>query len=347
MQRRQIDRNVTTATFETTQPVTWEPDLNFVRWDYKQTTFDVSGLKDRVNNAWEQDLTLPLGDNGTNTTVNWDGCIEERRTQRINDDDPSDNWDPIPAGALDMNVDLEPTPGNSDTQWGPMLNEAYYLRFKFDPARVDWFFTLDTISSSSNESINHYIGDTGQFITRLPTFCPSEAAVTKQWTAENFSNYLDGLEAIGNTYHDIGMLWGARLMSPTGIFSAINNDVPNIQRHMVFMTDGQTQSITNDVSAYGVNWFDRRQNDGTTGPSNVWFNSNINARTQALCKWVRNNNITLWVISYGEVGAATDDALKACVDNNDDRFFKATDTAQLTENFKAIADSISALRLTS
>ena len=201
----------------------------------------------------------------------------------MNDSNPSDNWDPIPAGAIDMDIDRTPDVSDTDTQWGPMLGQAVYRR---NNSSGNW-----TTSTRSRTDNSHW-GQPNEY-------CPSEATTYKEWTPANFSAELDKFNAIGNTYHDIGLLWGARLMSPTGIFSATTNDDPNVVRHMVFMTDGKTQSNGSDLSAYGLNWWDRRQNDGTSGPSSAWLISNIDGRSQAVCKWIRDNNITLWVISYG------------------------------------------------
>ena len=50
-------------------------------------------------------------------------------------------------------------------------------------------------------------------------------------TATAFDDYVDRLHpANGNTYHDIGLIWGARLESPTGIFSADNALTPTAAR---------------------------------------------------------------------------------------------------------------------
>ncbi len=37
-------------------------------------------------------------------------------------------------------------------------------------------------------------------------------------TQTSFNAYADSLVATGSTYHDIGMIWGARISSPDGIF---------------------------------------------------------------------------------------------------------------------------------
>ena len=69
----------------------------------------------------------------------------------------------------------------------------------------------------------------------------SSATTVPGW----LENYLGTLIARGNTYHDIGMIWGARMLSPTGIFADENADVDAkpTSRHMIFLTDGQTETF--------------------------------------------------------------------------------------------------------
>src|SRR3546814_5194953 len=71
-----------------------------------------------------------------------------------------------------------------------------------------------------------------------------------------FDAYIDKLEAEGFTYHDVGMAWGARLISPTGLFARENatakkNDRP-ISRHILFMTDGEMNTPRSNLSHQGL-----------------------------------------------------------------------------------------------
>jgi Flp pilus assembly protein TadG len=112
--RTTTQENVTTTT--TTEAIEWTRNGDFSGWTYKPVTFNVSGLKDKGNNSWLSSFQLPIGEKGTDTTVSWDGCIEERQTFRGPDGDPSNDWDPIPSTALDMDIDLVPTKSNIETQ---------------------------------------------------------------------------------------------------------------------------------------------------------------------------------------------------------------------------------------
>ena len=322
--------STTTIQTASTVPITWQQNVVFLDWTYKQVAFDVSGLKNENENAWNNSVTLPIGSNGTNTNVAWSGCIEERKTVRV-DSDPSDNWNPIPEEAFDMDMDLIPDAGDPDTLWGPLLPAAVWLRTDSSGNRT--LADRKTTSSQSSASGEN---------------CPTSAKFYQSWSADAYRIYVNSLSTGGNTYHDIGLLWGARLMSPTGIFA--DQTAPEdlvIQRHMVFMTDGDTSTNENNYSPYGVHWYDRRQTDPATAPGNTLLTNNVNARTVALCQAIKNKNITLWVVSYGGAGinATTKARLQSCA--SDGHFLEANSVSQLATTFKGIASEISNLRLTS
>jgi Flp pilus assembly protein TadG len=328
------DRTLSSSTsyFTSTVPITWERQKIFDSYNYKPVTFNVSGLKDTTRNAWRNSVSLPVGDNGANITADWEGCIEERQTLRFPNTNPAlSSWTPIPAGANDMNIDMAPSTTDAATQWGPMLTNVVYRRYWNGSA------TTSTVNSDSWETS-----------ANLPSVvCPEPAKLYQQWTPTAFDGYVNSLTGNGNTYHDIGLLWGARLMSPTGIFGSHNRlGGRDIQRHMIFMTDGDTVADPTNYAAHGIHWWDRRQNDGSAGPDIDWLEANIDARSQAICSWVKAQNISLWVVGYGTgISATTEANLTACASPG--KYFKAADAAALNAQFRNIAADISNLRLTS
>lgn len=292
-------------------------------WTYKQVTHNVSGLKAGGSN-WNSGVSLPLGSSGANTNVAWDGCIEERQTHKISDTNPSTDFATIPSDAWDLDIDMVPS-GTAGTTWGPLLNGAVWARYDGSGD------TIADVATTSNLSRNDYY------------VCPTPSKKLQSWTASTFETYVDSLSAAGNTYHDIGMLWGARLISPTGIFASANTNLSNIQRHIIFMTDGDTNTNTDDYSAYGVHWWDRRQT--TYAPSSTNTDDLVNARLLALCSAIKNKNITLWVISYGGgVSSSTESRLNSCATSG--KYYSAANTAALISQFQQIASAISDLRLT-
>jgi hypothetical protein len=54
----------------------------------------------------------------------------------------------------------------------------------------------------------------------------------KEWTAQQVQAYVNHVDfkPHGGTYHDIGMIWGARMLSPDGAFAADTAPWPGASR---------------------------------------------------------------------------------------------------------------------
>lgn len=347
-----------TRTGSSTKPITWTPYSTITGWTYKQASLNIAGLK-VSGSTWNNAVNLPLAvANGAsvtlsgstsstyiqtlaNTSVAWGGCIEERQTYQNTNSSTitTTDWSPIPSTAYDTDFNMVPSSGTAGSQWGPMLPNAVWARYD-----ASWNDTTADVVSSSTLSRNYSYS------------CPTEAKKLQVWsTAASLETYLGSLVAGGNTYHDIGMVWGARFISPTGIFASENAATPSgqpIQRHIVFMTDGDTMTRTDNYSAYGVTWWDRRQT--SYAPSSTNTDNIVNSRLTALCTAIKNQNITLWVVSYGGgTNTATETRLQNCASTPNTpgaantHYFNATDTATLIAKFQQIASEIADLRLIS
>ena len=300
-------------------------------WHYGEIVQDVSDLKNGTN--WNNSFVLPIGSGFTNKTINWEGCIEERDTVRAS------SYDPIPTDANDLDIDLIPNQGDDSTLWGPALPDVIYTRNDLGAGSSTW--NLAEITTAT------------EYINGSQYFCPTEAKKLAEWNDPTaFENYVDSLTPEGNTYHDIGMIWGARLMSPTGIFASENALTPSggeIERHLIFMTDGEACTGVGNYTAYGVNWFDRRQTDANAVPTEGCGTSGtltqqVNARLAGICSAVKNKNITLWVIWFGVSNTTIENSLRSCATTG--RFYSARNSADLDTVFGSIASEIAQLRLT-
>lgn len=298
-------------------------------WLYKPVSVNLSPLKNGT--GWNNSISLPIGDNFTDKTVTWDGCIEERATVR------QSSYDPIPSGARDLDIDGVPSSWDAGSLWAPALGDVVYPRRN----------TYSNSSSYNQNPITTFTNYTGESYS-----CSAEARKLQTWDASNFDYYVDQMVASGNTYHDIGLVWGGRLLSPTGLFAAQNALTPSggeIQRHMIFMTDGDPCTSVSNYQAYGLAWFDRRQTDASTVPTDGCtttgtLTQQVNARTVALCTAIKNKNITLWVVSFGYVDPNTVTRLTNCASSG--KYFSASNSAALQTAFASIANQISQLRLT-
>ncbi|MBO9671619.1 MAG: hypothetical protein J7485_14010, partial [Sphingobium sp.] len=318
----------------------------------------------------------------TSATIPWDGCIEEAQTYQNTGADPTTEWGTLNANAYDVNVNLIPdgTSTNPDwsssvasrdpwlnsatdfgpgTFWGPMLanagsNPAPSATTVYGAVwvRVDGSGNWTRNASSATSSYGGQ--NNGNNTTDFKYVCTTSAArkLAEYRTNTDFLAYVNGLAAndVG-TYHDIGMLWGGRLISPQGIFASENAAASTggaIQRHLIFMTDGGTNTVYNNYNAYGLSFYNRYQfsadvssTSGETSTDNV-----LNARLLKICSQIKNMNIQLWVVSYGaSVNTTTQTRLQTCA-TDANHFFNAADTPTLISNFQAIAAKISALRLT-
>lgn len=333
---RSFDR---TADGTSNRPVSWTNYSDIISsWQYRQVTHNIAALKDGT--AWNTSVNMPVGystinllpsgsttlttyKRATNVPVVWDGCVEERQTVRTT------NFNPIPDDALDLDVDLIPT-SDTTTRWAPILPDAVWGRYSGGSN------TTSTVTTYSELDRN------------MSYFCPQPASrLTSYPTSGGFDTYVGNLTAEGNTYHDIGLIWGARLISPTGLFAAENANRNNIQRHVVFMTDGDTVTSTNGYSAYGIEWWDRRRTSASSAPTTTLLNAQVNSRFRAMCTHMRNEmGVTLWVVAFGAGVSGTAKAnLEACASPG--RYYSASNSAALISTFQGIAAEISDLRLTS
>lgn len=270
-------------------------------------------------------LQIPVGGNGTMTTQTWSGCIEEPIWR-----DTTGNYSPIPAAAHDLNINL--IPANEAQRWKPSLNTAVWERRDGNDARTTAQVTdAERIAAGRTTSQ-----------ARPGWTCPRAAAKLSEITRPNLQSYVNSLVANGNTYHDIGMLWGTRFLSPRGIFGAENEFAPNgdaIARHIVFMTDGMLVTNVENYSTQGIEWWDRRVTGN--GDQNREASRRA-ARLQAVCRAAQQENITVWVVAFG---TALTQNLIDCASPG--RAFQANDSATLNARFQEIAQKIAALRLTS
>lgn len=272
------------------------------RWDYKPITYDVSNWRSESN-----------------------GCIEERDTYEIN------NWDNVDLDrALDLNLDLVPTSGDPDTQWRPMYPERVYARaYKWDGTGK---FTVGR-SKTTDEYFSPFMAGTAA--------CPPPARKLAEMSAEDLTTYLDGLAPNGSTYHDIGMIWGGRLLSPTGLFADENADVSGsapTSRNLIFLTDGQTSTLDISYSSYGIEPIDRRRWQPSSSET---LTQTVEARFSFVCNEVKKRNISVWVIAFG---TDLNPIMTECAGPG--RAFEARNGDELGEVFVKIASAMSNLRIT-
>ncbi|SMF73223.1 pilus assembly protein [Allosphingosinicella indica] len=280
-------------------------------WLHEQRTLDVSSFKTFSN-------SVPLPTRTPNTTQNatvWNGCIEERQSANTI---TSASGYAVPPSAYDLNVDYIP---NSDaTRWKPHWPEVVYNR-----------------SAGSTDSLS----GTAIVSRGEPYYaCPTEARRLQAFTRAQMQSYVNLLAPIGGTYHDIGMIWGARLISAGGIFA----DSPNtfngmpVAKHLIFMTDGALAPNADTYTSYGVENLDNRVGSYASPEQK----NRHNQRFKMICNTAKGMNVSIWVIAFD---AAADANLTECA-SAPNQVSVSSNRQQLIDRFTEIGKNIGALRLT-
>jgi Flp pilus assembly protein TadG len=313
-------------------------------WNYKKIAYPVGLVKGSNASGLMSggSASLPIGNGFSAKTINWGNssqgaCIEERKTLRPNET----------GTAYDLDVDLVPVASNPDTQWRPFLPDLVWARSVTDynttnPAGITgWQFNPVLHNSRDYVALSSFRDEYAA--------CPAASRkLTTIRTANEIAdlkNYLKSLVPRGRTYHDIGMLWGLRLMSAEGLFKSENEATAsggNITRNLIFMTDGDTETNIADYDAYGLAALDRRRTPDNRLPTKSEQDVIVEDRLSRLCTVAKEKkNITVWVIAFG-----TDltSLLSDCASPN--RAYQANNSAELAQTFADIAARISQLRVT-
>lgn len=319
--------------YKDTPPVAPRPPTYkqvFDHYEYKPIVFDTSLFKqgglvtETFAYVGGRRVPMPTGPQGTSTAPSrWNKCIEEATTVATT------NFNPIPAGANDLNIDLVPSASDPDTQWRPSWRQVTYDRVR---SRV-----LTTTSE---------LGLREEYCIGSRAWPLQEYDTSGSGRNRDFENRINGMVAEGWTMHDIGMIWAGRIISPDGIFAATNETAPNgepISRHVIFMTDGEAITGVTSMNSYGN--YDMDGRFAGFAPNGLWTNEQItpihNARLAAVCAQVKNKNITMWTVTFG---LSQNSSTRNCA-SGDSRAFEADDRDELINNFRKIATNIAELRL--
>ena len=306
-------RALYTYSYLTSDPIYTTTTSNvFDRWDYKPVTYNTSVYKTFAA------VSTNTASNGTAENSTWAGCIEERSSSAA----ASFSFNAITGISPDTDdLDIDSAPTSSvATKWAPMWPEVAYYRLNSSGGLTS------TSPSSYGDQANSY--------------CPRAARLLATMTQSEFDAYADALTPDGSTYHDIGMVWGARLASPDGIFAANVIAAPpnggNVSRHIVFMTDGEMSTSYASQTSWGIEYHDRRvTDDGYTGN-----NSRHTSRFLAVCEAAKAKGIRVWTIAFA---AGTTPELTTCASPVSS--FTASSAVQLNTAFQEIAKQVGELRV--
>jgi Flp pilus assembly protein TadG len=235
--------------------------------------------------------------------------------------------------------------------WGGCVEERATLALATqNPIRINGQVTQDDIDLVSTTDVRRkwqpYAPDVAQNYTgayaNLAAFCPARARRLAEYSnVTAFQNQVNAsLTTVGGyTNHDLGIMWGMRYLSSTGIFAADNPEEYRgirVEKHIVFMTDGVMTSTNTNYSAYGIHNAETRMTGSGT------MVDRHKARFLAACNRARQMGATIWVIAL-DVQAPDD--IRPCASGND-RFF-VSNGSDLAQVFSLIGKGIGRLRVTS
>lgn len=287
-------------------------------WRYGPTTVDISRYVEGYS-----DVVDPTRVDGA-FAPRWNGCVEERDTTA------STTFGSAPPPDLDL--DLMPT--SRSTRWRPMWPSVVYDR---TGTAVEDTVSETLTSGTQTVSRSRVTFNQGGF-----NACPKPAQRLREMTQTDVSNYVNGgdFTAHGGTYHDVGLVWGARFLNPNGPFASdtsawANRNPPN--RHIIFMTDGDMAPNQTIYGAYGFEDLDRRVSAGDFSS----LTSRHNTRFLAICEAAKQRNITVWVVAFAQTMTTQ---LQSCASPG--RAYYAADQTQLRNAFQQIASQIAELRIT-
>lgn len=298
------------------------------QWTYQPVAHNVSNF-----------LTSTTVDDPTQVdtrTARWQGCVEERGTTAST----SFNVESLPP---DLNPDL--IPSDDATRWRPAWPEVTHTRNYAGGANI-YSSTASTTSNGEPTNIatglSYFRYNTDQLMRSGWYTCGKPVRRLATMSLTDVTNYVNAADfrPHGGTYHDIGMIWGVRMISPNGIFG---NDTaawpgrgaPN--RIIVFLTDGAMAPGLQIYGQYGVEYFDQR----VTGGTYANLTANHNARFLAACAAARARNISVWTIA---LGLAATPELQQCA-SNAQQSLSSTSGSDLNNKFQSIALLVARLRV--
>jgi Flp pilus assembly protein TadG len=142
---------------------------------------------------------------------------------------------------------------------------------------------------------------------------------------------VNGLAANGNTYINIGLIWGWRVLSPTAPFTQGSEyGDPDWSKTIILMTDGNNEPIS-AYSAYGAN-------PGITA-------AQLNNRMMTVCQNAKDAGIAVYTITFQSgISNATRDLFRQCA-SDPSKYFNAPSNQDLISAFENIANQLSQLHI--
>jgi Flp pilus assembly protein TadG len=234
--------------------------------------------------------------------------------------------------------------GRNDRRVSTSVTQADIDTFATTRTETDLQFGL-YMYPPRNSAGNPLINQWNSSNQTMQVACPARARPLQVYpTLGDFNTAITAAtaRATGGTLHDTGMIWGARLLSPTGFRSANNPTTRNdaagtafpVNRHIVFMTDGIL-----GTSGEGYDMYGHYVSEGRLAGTGSVIQRH-QTRFQNICSLARSQGVTIWVIAYDVANTAD---IATCATSTG-HFFTANNS-NLQTVFSNIGRGIGDLRL--
>ncbi|MCB9983495.1 MAG: TadE/TadG family protein [Rhodospirillales bacterium] len=176
-------------------------------------------------------------------------------------------------------------------------------------------------------------------VYRAPNYiCPKASILPLSEDMTALKDRIGEMEARGNTYGNIGMVWGWRVLSPEAPFTeGVDWDNNAWRKVVVMMTDGDNV-YSSPYSAFGV-----------SGTHSVNSSGVLDDRLEDVCQNMdTEDNVTIYTITFdtGGIDAATEQLYEDCAANGG-RHEHVTTSDELISVFRSIAQELSNLHIKS
>jgi hypothetical protein len=316
------------------------------------TTYSNIKLSGSTSNS-----TFTLGTQANNT-VTFLGCTEDRTTDTAITGTTSISS--VPSGAIDMQFSTLASTSDNNTRWKPYLHDMVFDTngtSKSNTATVNGVTVSNPLSHCPSPALKlaEFPTYNSNITTNYPNLFSNSAAITSVYYPRNTSNallnaptlqnYIDRIQLVDGTTHDIGFIWGMHLLSGVGMFAAENPDLFNnvpVTRHIVFMTDGEMNPGEDRYVFSGFN-----QRDGRLAPSSTndtGMKVIQNRRLRIMCENAKQQGIVVWVVAITSSTPQDYADLQACA-TAPENFKTANNQTDLINGFTVIGQAIGGLRI--
>lgn len=299
--------------------------------------------------------------------MRWLGCVESKVE--------SPGQSSFTTTSLPDELDPDVTPSKSiltgDNRWFPHLQDLEYMRSNrfynstsYTSNGDDWDYAEGYGSEPYAVDHSGKAADGDELQKLGAVACGKPVKRLGEMTRSDVYNfvYASDFVPMGGTYHDTGMIWGTRLISPTGPWAAdtaawSGHNPPN--RVLVFLTDGDMSPTTSSYGMYGLEGYDKRvtgttfgnndpmsgrNGDGTctnTSANCYKYTTFHNNRFLAECAAAKARNIDVWTVSI-DTGVSA--PLQTCATTTA-QALATTDGKALGDIFANIAKKLAMLRI--